>query len=697
MAKKKSKLNWFHVDLHLHTPASMDYHDKRISYLDILKKAEEKNLDIIAFTDHNTVNGYAAMMHEIEQLAYLKDLGRATDEEQQQLNEYMRLLDKILVLPGFEFTATFGFHILGIFSPKTTIREIEHLLMNLNVPVSAIEEGNSEVGASSDVTRAYELINAAGGIVIAAHANANHGVAMRGMDFGGQTRIAYTQDPNLHCLEVTDLGSKRRYSTQRFFNGTKPEYPRKMRCIQGSDAHNLETISDRRDKVITLGVGERTTEVLLHEPTFDELLKMLKSNDFSRSRAYEGGVDHDYVQSAREEGESIIQSFHESMARRGGHMYAIIADVCAFANTNGGTVYIGASSDAKKSVAGVDKPAEAIDELNQTIGRMISPELKAEIDMLETAGKTAVVRIQVQPGDNVPYAIDEYKIYVRDENETNLAVRDEIVSLALRGANRDGVSLFNAEPAAAVLQTSEQAAIPERETQPAVVVVEPEVVHDFDEEDEPEAFYADDDMDEVDDEPEALYADEGDGEAETEDAAAYVRAAVAIAEAEADDDDVTEPEREEGDLNPLVENHALPPSERPTAPPSVGGALPVDFSGNGVPRAGVEIVGTEHRNGTNYHIMRDLRNGNIVHNVTKESARRLWHYAIRQLEENPVDPTMIEWGDDGEIGLWRAYKRGNDYRYDLVQSVNGKLRVFYGVSEAGMSGRWQQFLEPDEE
>ncbi|MEL6272628.1 MAG: PHP domain-containing protein, partial [Chloroflexota bacterium] len=154
MAKKKSKLNWFHVDLHLHTPASMDYHDKDISYLDILKKAEDKNLDIIAFTDHNTVNGYAAMMHEIEQLAYLKDLGRATDEEEEQLNEYMRLLDKILVLPGFEFTATFGFHILGIFSPQTTIREIEHLLMNLNVPVSAIEEGNSEVGASSDVTRA---------------------------------------------------------------------------------------------------------------------------------------------------------------------------------------------------------------------------------------------------------------------------------------------------------------------------------------------------------------------------------------------------------------------------------------------------------------------------------------------------------------------------------------------------------------
>ena len=32
----------------------------------------------------------------------------------------------VLVLPGFEFTATFGFHILGIFAPDTPVRQIEH-------------------------------------------------------------------------------------------------------------------------------------------------------------------------------------------------------------------------------------------------------------------------------------------------------------------------------------------------------------------------------------------------------------------------------------------------------------------------------------------------------------------------------------------------------------------------------------------
>jgi hypothetical protein len=42
--------------------------------------------------------------------------------------EYRRLLGKILVLPGFEFTATFGFHIIRIIRCRISrSREIEHL------------------------------------------------------------------------------------------------------------------------------------------------------------------------------------------------------------------------------------------------------------------------------------------------------------------------------------------------------------------------------------------------------------------------------------------------------------------------------------------------------------------------------------------------------------------------------------------
>src|SRR5437868_11237046 len=111
-------MDWKRMDLHLHTPASSDYRDPGISYLDILKKAEERSLDMIAFADHNTVGGYAAMHREIETLTLLEKLNRINDQERTTLNEYRRLLGQIVVLPAFEFTATFGFHIRAS-SPRT--------------------------------------------------------------------------------------------------------------------------------------------------------------------------------------------------------------------------------------------------------------------------------------------------------------------------------------------------------------------------------------------------------------------------------------------------------------------------------------------------------------------------------------------------------------------------------------------------
>jgi histidinol phosphatase-like PHP family hydrolase len=126
---KQQSRQWRRMDLHLHTPGSNDYQDENASYLDILRQAEVRGLDIIAFTDHNSVAGFAAMKKEIEQLLWLESLGRMEVDEKRMLDEYRRLLDKIMVLPGFEFTAMFGFHILGIFPPK-------HLYLFLNISCS---------------------------------------------------------------------------------------------------------------------------------------------------------------------------------------------------------------------------------------------------------------------------------------------------------------------------------------------------------------------------------------------------------------------------------------------------------------------------------------------------------------------------------------------------------------------------------
>ena len=77
MAKTKgrtTKKNWCAIDLHMHTPASSDFKQTGVTYLDILQRAEAQGLDIISFTDHNTIAGYRKMQEEIEQLELLKTL-----------------------------------------------------------------------------------------------------------------------------------------------------------------------------------------------------------------------------------------------------------------------------------------------------------------------------------------------------------------------------------------------------------------------------------------------------------------------------------------------------------------------------------------------------------------------------------------------------------------------------------------------
>lgn len=571
---------WRRMDLHIHTPGSNDYQESGVTNLDILRQSELRGLDIIAFTDHNTVSGFASMKKEIEQLLWLEQLGRLEVDEERQLAEYRRLLGKILVLPGFEFTATFGFHILGIFPSETSVSYLEHLLLTLNVPPNLLQTGSSTVGATSDVLTAYRIIHEAGGIVIGAHANSGNGVAMRGLDFGGQTRIAYTQDPHLHVLEVTDLEKRGRYTTRRFFDGSKPEYPRPMRCIQGSDAHRLER---DRSQPKSLGIGERITEILIDEVSFDALSKVMKGTDLALTRAYRGPANPvDFVQVAREEGESIVQAFHASMAQRGGHVNRILQDICAMANTNGGTIYAGVSANPQEPPAGVRDPKNSIDRLQTIVANRLTPEPHIQADIIHTKGKQ-IVRINVQPGKDLPYAIDDSKFYVRDESETNLAVRDEIARLVKRGI-------------------------------------------------------------------------EGRSTGAHED-----------------------------------------PLPNPPAPAETKSYKPSNSSPDLMlqpPRTGVEIVSSEKRKGVIYHMVRDLRNGNLIKNVTRTSARKLWHYAISQIETGNPKPESIKW--QGNVAILNQRKKDEHVWYDLALRDNDEVHIYFGVTDKGLNDDWLSLIGQSE-
>lgn len=412
---------WRRVDLHIHTPRSDDYQQPGVSPLDILRRAEAQELDVVAFTDHNSIRGYADLWREIEDLELLEYLKRLEPAETERLAEYRRLLRKILVLPGFEFTATFGFHILAIFPETTSIRLIEHLLMLLGVPEQRF--GSGEVGATTDVLRAYEILASHGALVIGAHVNSTHGVAMQGIRFGGQTKIAYTQDANLHALEVTDLalGAHRR-STARFFNGTKPEYPRRMHAIQGSDAHRLERDPERETN---LGIGDRPTELFLPEVSFAAIKALLQSEHFEFTRPVTPRPA-DPVLAAREQGNTAVQVFHESLTTKRTGMSHIVRDIVGLANVDGGMIYVGLSASEKRPIAGVEAGAAAA--LTAELDRLVTPALQVGIDTAKSDNKEVLV-ITVPRGHERPYALAPGNIYVRRATESEIASRDEIVAM----------------------------------------------------------------------------------------------------------------------------------------------------------------------------------------------------------------------------------------------------------------------------
>jgi hypothetical protein len=220
----------------------------------------------------------------------------------------------------------------------------------------------------------------------------------------------------------------------------------------------------------------------------------------------------------------------------------------------------------------VGNATEAVAVVQQEIQRSITPPLTVSIDVQKSGGKD-VVRITVPKSPKPPYVLDSWKIYLRHESETSMAMREEIIKLVQS-------TLTPAE------RPESPAESPPREAEP---------------------------VDEI----------------------------------------------------PVM-----------IAPP----------------KTGVEIVQSGERNGVLYHSMRDLRNNNVVHNVSRASARRLWRYAITQREDHPVQETDVVW--QGDIGFWKSYKRAGVQRYNLVQrDAAGNLRVYYGVTEEGIHGPWKTLLE----
>ncbi len=694
---------WTRVDLHMHTPGSHDYEQPEKTYIDILRQAERRGLGMIAFTDHNTVNGYRFMHRDIETLELLERSERIRPDEMARLTEYRRLLKKIVVLPGFEFTATFGFHILGLFPPEKSVREIEHVLMQLRVPNDVIEHGLTEAGATSDVLTAYQLINAAGGIAIAAHANSSSGVSMRNMNLGGQTRIAFTQDPNLLAIEFTDLDKGARRSSAFLFSGIKPEYPRRMFAIQGSDAHRV--VGDPSNPK-RLGVGDRTTEMQLDSVSHQGLRELFVSNEFHRARPAFDRLDlppdMSDVTGAREAGASAGVSFHPALPKKGDRITEAVRDVVAMANGNGGVVFLGCGDKSVKKVAGISDANKVATEVSKAL-QTIAPPVSATVMVIDVEGKDCV-RISLQAGKNAPYALNAREFFVRKSAETTEALRDDIVALARR-------SFELAAPARDSGRDGERSGRDHRDHRDN---------RDRGQQQQRERGQQQQQR------PPAQ--EQGQPEQQRQQPPPQQQRPP---QQQQQQQQQRPPQQQQQQRPPQQQQQQRPPQQqrplqprRDVQPQSNVGSLqlprslqgaalqggngrnnrsggrkdepkipdtPVEPVPSGAPKTGVQVLSMDERSGAIYFAVRDLRNNSVVRNVTMKSARDLWHYAISQYAEHPGGPEEIDWR--AERAILAGGVRAGKLRYDLaLKDAKGSTHVFYGVMQDGLDDAWKALI-----
>lgn len=425
---------WIRADLHIHTPASEDYADPSSSYLDILQEAERRELELIAFTDHNTVAGYEQMRREIEFLNTLAQANRLTPEEETRLAEYNRLLARITVLPGFEFTTHYGAHVLGLFSPTRPVSLIEATLLQLGIPDEHLKRGMCSIPNTRHVTEAYEIIARNGGIVIAAHANGPSGVITETLRMGtsGQSRVAATQSPHLHALEFINFYTDHeKFTSPAFYNGKTEHYDRRMFCVQGSDAHRLRRTSGSTPEGHYHGIGDRYVELAMPDNSFESLKALLTSQEFDRVRVPKRDQKQWEIDTLR-----VGPPGDRQILRPQHDLDRLWCDVAALANIGGGVLIIGCERDGR--AAGVNRPDQVSDTVRRMIKEHITPEPYLSLELVQYEGRD-LVRVEVKSNEHPPYVCTDGAVYVRREGRTVPGDRGDIIQLCRR-ALADGAS-----------------------------------------------------------------------------------------------------------------------------------------------------------------------------------------------------------------------------------------------------------------
>lgn len=233
---------FYKVDLHLHTSASKCWNGKRDveSLRQIFKHLKENCIEVVAITDHNSVDN----------VDRAKKLGKKLS---------------IQVYPGVEVSTKEG-HVLALFDPKKHTRQIEDWLTRMGFTsdlrgnVKALAQDQD--GEPLSITKVFDFIENEDGVAIAPHPNSKGTGFLEILKQKGAARQQAYHSPNLRGLEV----GKDREKVLKIASGCVPGYKKKYACVASSDSHSVKDIG-RAFTYIKLGdFGIGALKQALYDP-----------------------------------------------------------------------------------------------------------------------------------------------------------------------------------------------------------------------------------------------------------------------------------------------------------------------------------------------------------------------------------------------------------------------------------------------
>ncbi len=321
----------FKADLHVHTPASRDFHLKKTDkieeeYLAILKMAKRQKVSILGITDHCSIDGYIKFLR-IKQGLDNELHADVPPEQKKSIEKKIKLFENIFIIPGVELKTRDGVEYIILFDPDNPVKRIQSFISNLDFDMShdIVET------PSTDLTKRAKKF---GGINIAAHVDSDKGVYNTTIS-NPTMRMSLFKDPSLDGMHFNS--SVTRDKIESYLQD--PHYRREdtLTFIKCSDFHNRPGEK----------VGKEAAYFKLSKRNFPELVKAFQNPIERVSSPATFDINRILDTLLSKENKLCIESLGNSTKTQ------FLQYASAYSNSDGGYILIGISD--KKNIKGIEE------------------------------------------------------------------------------------------------------------------------------------------------------------------------------------------------------------------------------------------------------------------------------------------------------------------------------------------------------